>query len=125
MLITAAALLILVGLMHSILGGKRLISPLLRRDDLPIILGSIQNTRLTLWVGWHLLTLLLVGQAILLLVIALSPDNVITTALITISLTTGFAGLLALVLTRGKHRSWIMFLPISALTAMAAFFGGA
>lgn len=124
MLITAATLLVLVGLMHSVLGGKRLISPLLKRTDLPIILGSVENTRLTLWVGWHLLTFVFFGQAILLVVIALSPENAITTAIISVSISTGLAGLLALVLTRGKHRSWIMFLPISALTALAATWGG-
>ncbi|MGC1502729.1 MAG: hypothetical protein WA782_01150 [Sulfitobacter sp.] len=120
MLITSAFLLIVVGLMHSLLGGKRLIAPLLRRADVPVFLGSIENTRLTLWVGWHLLTLMFFGQAALLLVITLSPEDATTAALITVSFTTGLAGMLALVLTGGKHCSWLMFLPISVLTGVAA-----
>lgn len=121
MLILAAFLLICVGLMHSVLGGKRLITPLLRRDDLPVILGSIENTRLTLWVGWHLLTLFFWANAISITVIALEPAFLIETVLLTIAISTGLAGCLALILTRGKHRSWIMFLPVSLITGLAAF----
>lgn len=121
MLILAAILLFCVGLMHSVLGGKRLIAPLLRRDDLPVILGNIENTRLTLWVGWHLLTFFFWGYAISITVIALEPAFAIEAVLLTISLGTGLAGCLALALTNGKHRSWAMFLPVSVITGLAAF----
>jgi hypothetical protein len=57
MLLIAALLTILVGAMHSVLGGKRLIAPILRMEGLPIILGSLKNTRLTLLVGWHIASL--------------------------------------------------------------------
>jgi hypothetical protein len=121
MLILAAALLFLVGLMHSVLGGRRLITPLLERPDLPIILNSIANTRLTLWVGWHLLTLFFWGNAVLLIVIAIDPARAVTAALMVISSCTGLAGSLAVTLTRGKHKSWIMFIPVSVLTGLSAF----
>lgn len=121
MLILAAFLLICVGLMHSVLGGKRLISPLLQRDDLPIILGSIENTRLTLWVGWHLLTLFFWGHAASITVIAIDQQHSAKAVLLTIALGTGLAGWLALTLTKGKHKSWIMFLPVSVITGLAAF----
>ena len=123
LLIFAAVLLSLVGLMHSLLGGKRLIDPILRRDDLPIILGGIKNTRLTLWVGWHALTLFWWSQAAVLVAIAVSPGYAITAFLTALSLASGFTGLLALFLSRAKHKSWVMFLPLSAVTGYIALWG--
>lgn len=125
MLIIAAILLFAVGAMHSILGGKRLIAPILARPDLPVILGSLENTRLTLWVGWHILTLFWWGQALVLVVIALAPEHTILATLLTLSAGTAIGGILALVLSRAKHRSWIMFLPLSIITFYIAIWGGA
>jgi hypothetical protein len=116
MLILAAALLFYVGLMHSWIGGKRLINPILRRADLPIILGSIENTRLTLWAGWHLLSLFWWGQAVVLIVIEVAPGMAISAMLLTLSASSALAGALALILSRGKHKSWIMFLPLAFIT---------
>ncbi|MEC9249825.1 MAG: hypothetical protein VX501_04190, partial [Pseudomonadota bacterium] len=56
--LTAAVLLVLVGLFHSVLGGKRLIAPIVARDELPAILGSRTTSRVTLKAGWHLLTVM-------------------------------------------------------------------
>jgi hypothetical protein len=123
MLILAALLLFAVGAMHSILGGKRLIAPILRRPDLPVILGSLENTRLTLWVGWHVLTLFWWGQAVVLVVIALAPELVVTATLVTLSACAGLTGMLALVLSRAKHRSWALFLPFAFITFYAALWG--
>ncbi len=70
MLILAAVLLIGVGLLHSVKGGKHLIAPILRMQGLPIILGSRRNTELTLWAGWHIASLFWWGNAAALLWIA-------------------------------------------------------
>lgn len=56
--------LFLVGAMHSVLGGATLIRPLLAQSDFPVVLGSQRNGRLTLWFGWHALTLFWWAQAI-------------------------------------------------------------
>ncbi len=123
MLILAAGLLFAVGAMHSFLGGKRLIVPLLKRSDLPVILGSLENTRLTLWVGWHILTLFWWGHAAVLVVIAVAPAQAVIATLLALSFCSGLTGILALFLSRAKHRSWIMFLPLSLITAYAALAG--
>ncbi len=120
MLILAAALLFAVGLMHSVIGGKRLINPILRRTDLPIILGSVENTRLTLWVGWHLLSLFWWGQAVVLIVVEVAPNLAVSAMLLTLSACSALAGALALILSRGKHKSWMMFLPLAILTLTEA-----
>ncbi|WP_169544404.1 hypothetical protein [Sneathiella aquimaris] len=125
MLVLAAVLLFSVGLMHSLLGGRRLISPILARSDLPIILGSVRNTRLTLWVGWHILTLFWWGQAIVLIVIEVAPAYVAMATLLTLAFSSFVAGVLAIILSQAKHRSWIMFLPLAFIAFYAAIWGGA
>ncbi|WP_204114135.1 hypothetical protein [Shimia biformata] len=120
MLLIAALLLVLVGLMHSVLGGRRLIAPLLARPDLPVILGSQRNSRVTLWAGWHLLTLFWWGQAVVLMTMQFRPDLVPLAVLVTVSACCGIGAGLALVLSRGRHLSWLGFLPIAVLTAWVA-----
>ena len=63
MLFIAAILTILVGLMHSVLGGRYLISPILRLEGHPSILGSRENARVTLWAAWHATSLTWWGLA--------------------------------------------------------------
>jgi hypothetical protein len=123
MLILAAVLLVAVGVMHSVLGGKRLIAPILNRPDLPVILGTIENTRITLWAGWHILTLFWWGQAIVLVVIAVAPEHVVQAFLLSLSGCCALAGGLALVWSRAKHRSWILFLPLALITFIVAIWG--
>ncbi|MEM8695819.1 MAG: hypothetical protein AAGE05_07325 [Pseudomonadota bacterium] len=120
MLLVAAALTIAVGLMHSILGGKRLIQPILAMDGLPIILGSANNTRLTLAVGWHMLTFTWWGMAAIMIHLHYTSEGVGTAFLSMIAILFGLSGLIALIASRGRHRSWIFFLPISAIAAYSA-----
>jgi hypothetical protein len=124
MLIFAAFLLFALGVMHSVLGGKRLIAPILARSDLPVILGSLDNTRITLRVGWHILTLFWWGQAVVLVVIAVAPEHVMSAFLLSLSGCCAVTGVLALVLSRAKHLSWILFLPLALITFYAAIWGG-
>jgi hypothetical protein len=121
MLIVAALLLFAVGLMHSVLGGRRLINPILRRADLPVILGSLANTRVTLLVGWHLLTLFWWLLAAVLVALALTPQWAAQVLLFGLAFSTGLTGVLALILSKGRHRSWVFFLPISVIAALAGF----
>lgn len=122
MLEAAAILLFLVGLMHSVLGEKNLIRPLLAREDFPVILGSVRNAKLTLWFGWHALTLFWWAQAIVLIVMARHPGAAVETTLLTWALACGIMGMLALVVSKGRHLSWIFFLPLAGLM-LAAFWG--
>lgn len=121
MLLLSSILLFLVGLMHSALGGSRLINPILLRDDLPVILGSVKNSKMTLLIGWHALTLFWWGQATVLAVLHFDRDGADQVFLGTLSIACGIIGVIALFVSRGKHLSWVFLLPISVLSAFAAF----
>ncbi len=123
MLLIAALMTVLVSAMHSVLGGKRLIAPILRMEGLPIILGSLNNTRLTLLVGWHITTLTWLGLAAMLVYLHVTPDHAGRAFLWMVAAIFMIGGVAALILTRGAHLSWVLFLPIAAITGYAAFTG--
>jgi len=120
MLLIAALLTILVSAMHSVLGGRRLIAPILRMEGLPAILGSLNNTRLTLLVGWHIASLTWLGLAAMLVYLHFTPDHAAQAFLWMVAAIFAISGVAALVLTRGAHLSWVLFLPIAAITGHAA-----
>lgn len=115
----AAILLIGVSAMHSFVGGKRLIDPICSLPDLPIILGSRRNAELTLKFGWHFLSLfwlLLAGYLIALQLAVSDFEKVFTAALGCIFL---LCGLIAVIASRGRHLSWVFFLPLSTILIVA------
>jgi hypothetical protein len=115
MLFLAAILLFLVGLVHSVLGEKNLIHPLFAQEDFPVVLGSQRNGRLTLWFGWHALTLFWWAQASLLTIMALDIENAAQTTLIALAIACGLLGLVALIGSKGKHLSCVFFLPLAGI----------
>ena len=120
MLIASAVLSFLVGLMHSVLGGKNLIHPTMKLDNLPVILGNISMSRLTLLVGWHALTVPLWGIGALLAYMAADPSALYMPFLWMVSISYGFLGLCALIISKARHLSWVMFIPISVMTGAIA-----
>jgi hypothetical protein len=115
MLITAAVLIWLTGLAHSILGERYILMRLFRRpDSLPKVLGSTAFTAGTLRFVWHLLTVVWWAVACVVYVLgggAISRDGLL--------LVLGTASLVSaafpLYFTRGKHLSWVVFLVAGAL----------
>lgn len=105
MLNAAAAIVCLLALAHSLLGERFLISRLLRRDDLPRLLGSIDFTRQTLRYCWHLTTVIALGLAVVLVQIGAgaTPPALVRTLALTLLLSAA----LAVVVTRGRHLSWV------------------
>ncbi len=123
MLLVAAILTVAVGLMHSIVGGKRLIEPILQLKGLPVILGSEANTRQTLRFGWHFLTLTWWGVAGVFAYLHFTRTNADVAFLLMVAILFALSGFAALVVSRGKHLSWIFFLPTAAIAGYAAFTG--
>lgn len=127
-LVAAAALLVGMGLFHSILGERYIIVRLLRRD-LPKLFGSDWFTRRTLRFAWHLTTVAWWALAVVLLVLA---DHFGGPAPATAPLTTGsdplrtighvvaatlaIHSVVAFGGTRGRHLSWVVFGLAAALT---------
>jgi len=120
MLLIAAILTFAVGAAHSWLGERYVLSRLLRRENLPKLLGSDRFTKQTLRFAWHLTTLAWWGFAALLLVIAspvLPPDR--RAILLCVSLTFAASAILTGVYSRGRHFAWIAFLAIAVLCWLA------
>ncbi len=115
MLVTAAALIWLTGLAHSILGERYILIHLFRRpDSLPKVLGNTAFTAGTLRFVWHLVTVVWWALAYGVLALGsgpLSRDDL----LLVIGVTSLVSAMFPLVFTRGKHLSWVVFLAVGAL----------
>jgi len=120
MLFFAAALLIAVTAMHSILGELRLIQPILRLENLPVILGSRQNTRATIRFAWHITSLFWLGLAALLVRLQMSTIDLAAWLLWGVTIAFALSGAAALIASRGRHMSWVFFFPIAVLCGTVA-----
>lgn len=112
MLYVAAALVILIGLAHSILGERYILIRLFRRE-LPPLFGGVEFTRNTLRFAWHLTTVLAFGIAALLVQLAGPADAKALT--LTLGITLLASGLLPLLFTRGRHLAWVVLFASGGL----------
>ncbi len=110
----AAVLIFLTGLAHSVLGERYILIRLFRRDNLPPLLGGTSFTTQTLRFAWHITTVAWWGFALLLWEAA---SGTLTTRgmLEVLGYTSLLSGLLPLVLTRGRHLSWVVFFVVGAI----------
>jgi len=117
-LLTAVILIICIGVIHSYLGEKYILMRLFRQP-LPKLFGDDSFTRQTLRFVWHLLTVAWFGFAAL--IILVHTGNVSNPNLLN-AVGTMFAvtAITALVASRGRHLSWIVFGAISVLCYVAA-----
>jgi len=112
----AALLLFALGIVHTVLGEKYILMRLFRRDDLPRLFGSSDFTIRTMRFAWHLTTVAWWGFAALLVLMA-HPPLVMQQVGAVIGCTFLVHFLIALLGTRGRHLSWIVFL----IVGIAAF----
>jgi len=121
LLVTAAVLTMAIGIAHSWLGERYIISRVLRRDDLPKLFGDDTFTRQTLRFAWHLTTVAWFGLAAVLLVLSgiLTGVRVSDGLIFAVAQTFIISAVLALILTRGRHLSWVVFTIIAALCLLA------
>lgn len=118
MLLAAAFLVIGIGLVHSYLGEKYILVRLFRQP-LPKLFGSDDFTRQTIRFVWHILTVAWFGFAAILVLLHLGEPSK-TNLLSIIGATFSVTGLIALLASRGKHLSWIVFSAIAALCFISA-----
>lgn len=119
LLYLAASLAVFIGLVHSLLGEKYILIRLFRRDNIPQLFGSAEFTRRTLRWAWHLTTVAWFGFAAILVLLAeptLEPRAV--AAVVGVTFMIHF--LVALLGSRGRHLSWVVFLAIGVI----AFYAG-
>lgn len=117
-LYAAAALAVGIGVAHSWLGERYILIRLFQRAELPKLFGGTEFTRNTLRFAWHVTTLAWIGFAAILIAMAGNSLSVRAVGLI-IGATFGAHFLVALVASRGRHYSWIVFLAIAVLAVVA------
>ena len=118
MLLVAVVLTFVIGLAHSYLGERYILTRLFRQS-LPVLFGGDEFTKKTLRFAWHITTLAWFGLAAMLVLVhldALSPAN----ALMTIGSTFALTALTALLASRGRHLSWLVFGAIATICLAGA-----
>lgn len=118
MLELAAALLLLMGLAHTVLGEHYLLMPLGRRDNLPKLFGDARFALATLRFVWHLISVAWAALAYQ-LVVAAQGEVGRQQLLGSIGIACLVSALLPLWLTRGRHLSWLVFLLVGGLVLAA------
>lgn len=115
----AAILLVIVGAAHSLLGERLLISRLAALEALPHLRGSREYTLRLVRVAWHITTVAWAGFAA---IFVLAANDALTRpgVLTVICATFAVSGLTALIASRGRHLSWIVFLAVGALALYGA-----
>jgi len=119
LLYIAAFFAFAIGVAHSVLGEKYILTRLFRREDLPEILGSADFTIRTLRFAWHLTTIAWWGFATIIFILArgsISFQNLSAVLAVTF-LTTGA---ITLVVSHGRHLVWPVFLFIGGVCLYAA-----
>lgn len=114
MLYLAALLFFLLGLAHSVLGERYILTRLFRRNDLPKLFGGTEFTTRTLRFAWHITTVAWWGLASM-LVLAQRGELTTRNALLSIALIAVASAALPLIITKGRHLSWLVLLAIAAL----------
>jgi len=113
-LYVAALLTAALGVAHSWLGERYILTRLFRRADLPRLFGGTEFTTRTLRFAWHITTAGWFGFAAL-MVQAARGDVTAPGMLQIIGVTFLVSGLLPLVITRGKHLSWVVLFAVAAV----------
>jgi hypothetical protein len=115
-LLIAATLTVFIGAVHSWLGERRLIGPLLAPDTRTGILERSRFARQVLRFAWHITTLAWWGMGAVLASYALVPREAFGAVTLGLIAATFFAtGVIILVTGRGRHWAWPVFMAIAAL----------
>lgn len=119
LLYVAAFFTFAIGIVHSVLGERYILIRLFRRKNLPELFGGTEFTRFTLRFAWHITTIAWWGFAAILVLLAeqsLSFHSISVIVAITFLVT----GIIALVASKGRHYSWLVFLFIGGASLYAA-----
>lgn len=106
----------LTSVVHSLLGERRLIGPLLRQRD-GILAHSL--ARFLLRVVWHFMSILFWIIAAALVASSTSPDAALRVLLAATAIGIGGAGIADAIGSRGRHVGWPMLVLIGVLAAAA------
>lgn len=115
-ILIAAACLVIIGALHSSLGERYLVGPLVASRSFPALLISERFAKATLRFAWHLTTFAWFAIAYMLVRGECSPWPV--------AVLLGASSVLTLALTGGQHAAWAIFLLGAVAVASSAAAGG-
>ena len=115
----AAFLAAAVGVAHSVLGERYILTRLFRREGLPNLFGGTELTTRTLRFAWHVTTLAWWGFAVLLFQLANGTSSPRNLALV-IGYTSCASAILTFIISRAQHLAWLAFLFIGIVALYAA-----
>ena len=122
-MISAAMLSSLVGLVHSVMGERRIFRHLRRaRHVVPTEGGALLRefqVRI-LWASWHLVTLLSWVLAAVMIWLAQPAARSVSGGRLELTLALAFvlAGMLVLISNRGRHPAWIALWAVAVLVGV-------
>jgi len=119
LLYLAAFLIFSIGIVHSVLGERYILTRLFRRNNLPKLFGGTEFTTLTLRFAWHITTIAWWGFSAILIMLAENSFSFSSLSLV-IAVVFLATGGIALVASRGKHLSWIIFLFVGGASLYAS-----
>jgi len=114
----AAILLALIAAVHSLLGERRLIGPILMSHD-GVLASAL--ARFVLRFGWHMMSVAFLVLAAALASLVLAPESAAAVLLLAVGIGVGGSGLWDAVGSRGRHIGWFPLL-LAGACALAAFF---
>jgi hypothetical protein len=116
-LTVAAALLVITMMVHSLMGQRRLIRPIIKQGA-----GVMKSplARFILPFGWHLMSFMGLVLAAILLAWAWAPDQARTIGLAATGLVFTAGGLIDAVGSKGKHIGWapLTLIGVSSFAAL-------
>lgn len=116
-LVMAAVLAIVLGVVHSWLGERRLIGPLLAPDTREGVLARSAFSRSVLRFAWHITSVAWWGMGAVLALLATMPlDAQGKLAVAAIAVTFLITGIVILITSRGRHLAWPVFVAIAGLS---------
>jgi hypothetical protein len=119
MLIISALLLIFIGLVHSYLGEKHILTRLFKRE-LPKLFGSDVFTNQVIRFAWHLTTVAWFGVAAIFVSLSSGSPDFFKTSLYIISFVFLISGAMSFGYTKGRHYSYIVFWAVAVICGHAA-----
>ena len=119
LLYSAAFFAFAVGVAHSVLGERYILIRLFRRNDLPKLFGGPEFTVRTLRFAWHITTVAWWGFAAILILLAQQSFSFKNLSLV-LAVTFLATGAITLVISRGRHLAWLVFLFIGGVCLYAA-----
>jgi hypothetical protein len=119
--VLSAALLVLTAIVHSTLGERRLLKPLLAHAS-GILASSL--ARFVLRFAWHLTSLSWLVLASILLTLGFQPEHALAGALAATGVAFTTAGIFDAIGSRGRHVGWPLLTAIGVASLLAAATAG-